>query len=201
MNADCSMLILGLGPFALAAARAALLSGAAVAVHVESFSAPLDKLSVGGVEFRLARDKNTFLAGLRQRAFIPVLVSHLARNVEQWPWDVLIDARVEEGARRKPQDFAASLRVALGAGPVAGRDCDIVVAVDGPDPGALIHEGAAPARAESGVDLRALFGLAPEPTRIGALEKTVARATIFAIEAERGGWSCPPWPSASDENM
>jgi xanthine dehydrogenase accessory factor len=198
MDENLCLLVLGVGPVALTVARAALLGGMSVALYAEHFQAPEDRLSVEGVEVRLARDKTTFLAGLRQKAFIPVLIRNLANNVERWPWDVLVDARVSEGAARLPHGFSATLRIALGAGPVAGVDCDLVVVVDGPDPGALIRKGAAPARP----DLRRLFHLGPETETIGRHEKILARAVVFAIEAERGGWSCPDWPPApSDENM
>jgi xanthine dehydrogenase accessory factor len=191
MDEHVCILVLGAGPLALAVARAALLSGAAPAIYAEKFSAPLDQLSVEGVLARLARDKNTFLAGLRQKAFIPVLDPRLAGNVERWPWDVVVDARVKQGAGRKPHGFAAPLRIALGAGPVAGEDCELVVDVDGPDPGALIRKGSAPARA----DLRGLFGLEDAPDVLGPREKMIARAVIFAIESERGGWAYPQWPA------
>ena len=203
MEEDLCLLVLGVGPLALAVARAALLGGMSVALYTQHFQAPEDRLSVEGVEVRLARDKNTFMAGLRQKAFIPVLVETLAKNVERWPWDVLVDARVQEGAARSPHGFSATLRIALGAGPVAGVDCDLVVVADGPDPGALIRKGAAPAQP----DLRRLFGLDSEADAIGRREKMLARAVVFAIEVERGGWSLfdwggPNWPCApSDENM
>ena len=88
-----------------------------------------------------------FLAGLRNRAFIPLLARPLAEVVERWPWDALIDVRPAEERRYEKITGRADLTVALGAPAVAGEGYDLVIEMDGPDPGAVIRSG--PARLAS----------------------------------------------------
>lgn len=153
MNSDVSLLVVGIGPFASSLARMALLSGCSVALlqtdepkilrrrmcYADAWSDGAALL--GGVEARLARDSRRFVAALRGKAAIPVLAGPLVDHVGRWPWDAIVDARVEEGAARPALALDAPLRIGVGPGPVAGRDCDLVVASGGRDPGALLREG------------------------------------------------------------
>jgi xanthine dehydrogenase accessory factor len=98
----------------------------------------------------LADLSSDFLIGLGNRMFIPVLTHPLAEVVERWPWDVIVYAQ-EPGERcRERIKSYAELTIALGPGPVAGADCDLVIETFGPDVGAIIRSGAAraPSRSE-----------------------------------------------------
>jgi xanthine dehydrogenase accessory factor len=258
MNRDVNLLIVGLGPFASSLARMALLAGCAVALHQPDEPKILrrrmsyaDAWSDGaamlaGVEARLARDSRRFIAALRAKSSIPLLAGPLAEDIGRWPWDAIVDARVEDGAQRTPLPFDAPLRIGLGPGPVVGPDCDLVVATGGRDPGAVFRAGGeSPAPTGSDglvlapvtgvfhcahdigdwVGRRFILGaidgrivLAPKEgflagqRRSGALaqageavaeivrdqakgymglgrvEQQVARAVLFALEAEMEGW-------------
>lgn len=212
MSEQGSILVLGLGPIASATARLLFLAGFSVAID-QAFEPKVlrRKMSFadcwGGagahldaVEARTARRENEFLAGLRQKEFVPVLTRPIASAVERWPWDFVIDASRESGAAAPPVD--APFRIAFSSGeaggPVAGESCDLVIAADGPDPGAVLRQGAVAkpiSRAEIGF---VSGGLAATPvtgrfrveTAIGAeIEKGdllgyVGEAPIFA---PRGG--------------
>jgi xanthine dehydrogenase accessory factor len=155
MSEHSSILVLGLGPLASAAARLLFLAGYAVALRQIADPKVLRrKMSfadswggvgacLDGVEARVARRDRDFLAGLRQKSFIPVLTRPLVGDVERWPWDVVVDGRGECGAGER-EAVEAPFRIGLGRGPVAGEDCDMVIATDGPDPGAVVRSGGAP---------------------------------------------------------
>ena len=160
MSDQTCILVFGVGPLASATARLLLLAGYAVALHQGAAPKVLrrkmcfaDAWSRGramldGVEARLVRGDAEFLAGLRQKDFIPLLAQPFAGAAERWPWDVVIDARREDGGRFETIACDAALRIGLGAGAVAGEDCDLAIAIDGPDPGAIIRHGAIHRRAE-----------------------------------------------------
>ena len=117
--------------------------------------------TLDGVEARLVRDDRAFLAGLRDRSFVPLLRDDAT---ERWPWDVVVDAASETGGAEETGDFSARLRICLGAGRAAGEDCDLVIATDGPNPGALIRQGRAPAPGKTPGDVSlAARGLAAAP--------------------------------------
>jgi xanthine dehydrogenase accessory factor len=154
MSDQTCILVFGVGPLASATARLLLLAGFAVALHQREAPKVLrrkmsfaDAWSRGramldGVEARLVRGDAEFLAGLRQKSFIPLLRQPFAGAAERWPWDAIVDARREDGGLFEKIDYDASLRIGLGAGCVAGEDCDLAIAIDGPDPGAIIRKGA-----------------------------------------------------------
>jgi len=75
--------------------------------------------------------------------YIPVLTHPLAEVVERWPWDVIIDAQTPGERLRAPIKSHAEMTIALGPGPIAGVDCDLVIETFGPDPGATLRSGAA----------------------------------------------------------
>jgi xanthine dehydrogenase accessory factor len=169
MSEQTCILVLGMGPLASTAARLLLLAGYAVALYqAEDPKILRRKMSfadswaggrscLDGVEARMVRREREFLAGLRQKSFIPVLARPIAGAVERWPWDVIVDgggacARGESESQSAGglNSFYAPFRVGLGPGPVAGEDCDLVIATDGPDPGAVIRAGSAPRGEASG---------------------------------------------------
>ena len=175
MSEQTCILVLGIGPFASAAARLLFLAGYAVAIQQSEDPTILrrkmsfadcwsgDRVSLDGVDARLARREREFLAGLRQKGFIPVLTRAIAGAVERWPWDVIVDAKAESGASTQADTFDAPFRIGLGPGPVAGEDCDIVIATEGPDPGAVIRSGAAPRVGPQGEPNFRKAGLAAAP--------------------------------------
>ena len=81
-----------------------------------------------GVQARRANASSDFVIGLSNRMFIPVLTHPLAEIVERWPWDVIIDAEAPFKCRREPIKSRAELTIALGPGPIAGTDSDLVIA-------------------------------------------------------------------------
>lgn len=163
MDELISILVLGLGPIASAVARLLLLAGHAVALQRRAPPKILrrkmsfaDAWSQGvatldGVDARLVRNDRSFLAALRQKNFIPLLTEDATGR---WPWDVVIDATGETGGAEAAADFNARLRICLGGGRTAGEDCDLAIAIEGPDPGALIREGRAPAPEKTPGDAR-----------------------------------------------
>jgi xanthine dehydrogenase accessory factor len=189
MSEQTCVLVLGMGPLASTAARLLLLAGYAVALYqAEDPKILRRKMSfadswaggracLDGVEARMVRREREFLAGLRQKSFIPVLARPIAGAVERWPWDVIVDGGGESASARGEREsagglnaFYAPFRVGLGPGPVAGEDCDLVIATDGPDPGAVIRAGSAP-RGESSGEIgfhSAGLAEAPHPGRFRA---------------------------------
>ncbi len=153
MSDQTCILVFGVGPLASATARLLFLAGYAVAMHQREAPKELmrrksfadawrqGKATLDGVEAQLVRSDAQFLAGLRQKSFIPLLARPFADATERWPWDVIVDAR-SEGVDRQEMLFDAPLRIGLGAGSMAGENCDLAIAVDGPDPGAVIRKGA-----------------------------------------------------------
>ena len=155
MDEPICILVLGLGPIASATARLLLLAGHSVALQRRappkvlrrrmSFADAWRKgaAALDGVEARLVRSDRAFLAGLRQKDFIPLVDGR--RDAEM---AMGRGCRRDKRNRRRPRrsgHFSARLRICLGAGRDAGDDCDLVIATDGPDPGALIRKGRAPA--------------------------------------------------------
>lgn len=212
MSEQSSILVLGLGPIASATARLLFLAGFSVAIDQAHEPKILRRkmsfadcwggagASLDAVDARTARRENEFLAGLRQKEFIPVLTRPIAGAIERWPWDFVIDASRESGAAAPAID--APFRMALSAGeaggPVAGEDCDLVIATGGPDPGAVFRDGPAP-RASSRAELGFISGgFVATPITGRFRVETVIGATIakgdllgyvgeVAIVAPRGG--------------
>jgi xanthine dehydrogenase accessory factor len=200
MSEQTCILVLGMGPLATAAARLLFVAGFGVVLQqAEDPKILRRKMSfadawaggtacLDGVEARIARREREFLAALRQKSFIPVLTRPIAGAVERWPWDVIVDASRESGAG-SDEEFDAPFRIGLGAGPVAGQDCDLVVATEGPDPGAIIRSGPAPAavsRAELGFRAAGL-AVAPHGGRFRAereIGEIVAKGDLLGHNGE-----------------
>jgi xanthine dehydrogenase accessory factor len=155
MSDQTCILVLGLGPVASAAARLLFLAGYGVVLFQRESPRILRRQMcfadvwadgsafLDGVEARMARRDADFVAGLRQRSFIPFVGSPVAEAIERWPWDIVVDC-ASESASAATGRFDADFRIGMGCGPVAGEDCDIVIATEGPDPGAVIGKGSAP---------------------------------------------------------
>lgn len=150
-----SVLVLGLDELASAVARLLLLSGHAVAILAPEPRGALRRrmsfadawhdgvATLEGVEARRARQASDLVAGMRSAMHVPVLAAPWVEATERWPWDVIVDARhLPPGTRRViPAD--ANLTIMLGPGAIAGVDCDLVIEIGGPDPGAVVREGPA----------------------------------------------------------
>lgn len=155
MDDRLSVIVYGLGERASAVARMMLLSGHAVAVHEAKAPTVLRRkmafsdawydgaATLDGVEARRADCDADFLLALRSGTVIPVLTHPLIDVVGRWPWDVVVDARDVFDPIERSGRGSAELTIALGAGPVAGSDCDLVIETGGPDPGAVIRSGCA----------------------------------------------------------
>jgi xanthine dehydrogenase accessory factor len=155
MSDQTCVLVTGIEETASAVARMLLLSGYAVAIHQPTpptmlrrkmafADARYDVASIlDGVQARRADQSSDFLIGLSNRMFIPVLTHPLAELVERWPWDVIIDAQAPSERRLERIKSRAELTIALGPGPIAGIDSDLVIETFGPDVGAIVRSGAA----------------------------------------------------------
>lgn len=149
-----SVLILGVDTLASAVARTLLLSGHAVAMHQSAPERVLRRrmafsdawwegmATLGGVDARRVTRDGELVSGLSSGMFVPLLTHPDMEALGRWPWDVVVDARctMERGPRCN-----AELTVVLGAGGIAGVDCDLVIELAGADPGAVVRQG--PARA------------------------------------------------------
>jgi xanthine dehydrogenase accessory factor len=155
MSDQACVLIFGIDETASAVARMLLLSGHAVAIHQPTPPTLLRRKMtfvdawydgpsmLDGVQARRADLSSDFLIGLGNRMFIPILTHPLAEVVERWPWDVIIDAQTPGERRSERIKSHAELTIALGPGPIAGLDCDLVIETFGPDVGAIVRSGRA----------------------------------------------------------
>jgi xanthine dehydrogenase accessory factor len=156
-NIDTSILVCGIGETASAIARRLFAEGYAVAVHQETPPRTLWRgmafadawfdggAELDGFEARCVEKKMEFLYGLRGRSFIPVLRRPFADVVEMWSWDVVVAAE-DAGLKPRLLKSQADITVGLGTAFTAGDDCDIVMEIDGPNPGAIIRSGRVPER-------------------------------------------------------
>ncbi len=186
MTDQTSILVFGLNETASAVARALLLSGYAVAIHEAKPSATLRRKMafadawyegesvLDGVVARRADLSSDFLIGLRNRMFIPVL-THPFAAVERWSWDVIVDAQEPDERRREPVKNHAELTIALGPGPVAGADSDLVIEIFGPDPGAIIRSGTARAPSRGDETLHDGLPAIAQTSGIFTSEKTIGK--------------------------
>jgi xanthine dehydrogenase accessory factor len=163
-NIDTSILVCGIGEIASAAARRLFAEGYAVALHQETPPRTLWRgmafadawfdggARMDGFEARCIEKKVEFLYGLRGRSFIPVLRRPFADVVEMWSWDIVVAA---SDSGLKPRLLKGQADITIGLGPpfTAGDDCDMVLEIDGPDPGAIIRNGRPPERRPRGVDV------------------------------------------------
>lgn len=162
MREEKTILICGIGQTASAVAWRLFREDYAVAIQQETPPATLHRrmafsdawfdgvAGLEGVEARRAQTSGDFLLGLRSRQFIPVLAQPLEEIVGRWPWDVIIGTE-ELDAPVKLNDFA-EFSIGLGAGYIAGENCDLVIETFGPDPGASIRAGSAPDRGAAASD-------------------------------------------------
>ena len=158
MSEQSCILVLGADPLASATARLLFLAGYAVAMYGRgaqkfcggsmSFADAWSKgeATLDGVTARRVRSDVEFVIGLRRKSFIPVLAPPFAGATERWSWDGIIDARNESERAEDVFQADARVRLGLGAGFIAGVNCDLAIATDGPDPGAVIRKGVVPGK-------------------------------------------------------
>jgi xanthine dehydrogenase accessory factor len=163
-NIDTSILVCGIGEIASAIARRLFAEGYAVAIHQETPPRTLWRgmafanawfdggTQMDGFEARCVDKKMEFLYGLRGRSFIPVLRRPFADAVEMWSWDVVV-AAPDSGLKPRLLKSLADITIGLGPAFTAGDDCDMVLEIDGPNPGEIIRNGRAPERRPRGVDV------------------------------------------------
>jgi xanthine dehydrogenase accessory factor len=163
-NIDTSILVCGIGETASAIARRLFAEGYAVAIHQETPPRTLwrgmafaDAWFDGGAErdgfeARCVEKKMEFLYGLRGRSFIPVLRRPFADAVDMWSWDIVV-AAPDSGLKPRLLKGQADITIGLGPAFTAGEDCDMVMEIDGPNPGEIVRSGRAPERRPRGVDV------------------------------------------------
>jgi len=157
MSDETSVLVFGMDELASAIARKLHLAGYAVAVHQPSPPLTIRRRmsfadawfegssTFEGVEARRADKTKDFLAGLRSGMFVPILWHPFEDVTTRWPWDVLVDARPFSKSRPHLLSLA-ELSIGLGSGFTAGGNCDVVVDINGNDPGAVLRSGSVAAR-------------------------------------------------------
>ncbi len=163
MSEQICVLVCGIGETASAVARRVFAEDRAVAFHQPTPPRTLRRrmafsdawydgaASLDGVEARRADLNSEFLLGLQTRQFIPILTQRFSDVIERWPWDVIVASRLEQVASTEDIRSFADLTIGLGAGFVAGTDCDVVIEIAGPDPGAIIRSGSVSTRGDARV--------------------------------------------------
>jgi xanthine dehydrogenase accessory factor len=163
MSEQICVLVCGIGETASAIARRVFAEDRAVAIHQPTPPRTLRRrmafsdawydgaTSLDGVEARRADLSSEFLLGLQTRQFIPILTQRFSDVIERWPWDVIVASRMDEVASIEDIKNCADLTIGLGAGFIAGTDCDIVIETEGSDPGAIIRSGSVPKRGVRGM--------------------------------------------------
>lgn len=158
MNKEKCVLVCGVGERASAVARRLLGDGYAVAIHQSAPPRTLRRrmsfadawfdgvATLNAVEARRTDAASEFLLGLQSRQFIPVLRQSFMEIVERWPWDAIVAAPDDGEPAAQRLLHLAEVTIGVGAGFVAGVDCDLVIEADGPDPGAVVRNGSAASR-------------------------------------------------------
>jgi xanthine dehydrogenase accessory factor len=153
MSEQICILVLGADAIPSAAARLLFIAGHSVVLYGSEAGKVLRRsmsyadawsrgaATLDGVEARRVRGDAELVAGLRRRNFIPVLSRALVSGTGRWPWDVIVDARSQGERAQDAVAAEARLRVGLGVGFEAGEDCDLAIATESPDPGAVIRVG------------------------------------------------------------
>ncbi len=156
MSEETCVLVCGIGEIASAIARRLFAEDRAVAIHQGPPPRTLRRrmafsdawfdgaATLDGVEARRADLSSEFLLGLRTRQFIPVLTQRFADVTERWPWDVVVAVAPDDSSPPDHVKDHADLTIGVGGVFFAGENCDVVIATEGPDPGAIFHKGAAP---------------------------------------------------------
>jgi xanthine dehydrogenase accessory factor len=197
-NIDTSILVCGIGEAASAIARRLFAEGYAVAIHQAKPPLTLwrgmafadawfdGRADLDGFEARCVERKTEFLYGLRGRSFIPVLRRPFADAVEMWSWDVVVAAE-DSGLKPRLLKSQADITIGVGSAFAAGDDCDIVVEIDGPDPGAIVKRGRVPERRPRGRDADFADGcpvITPVAGRFGSagvIGETVAAGELLGF--------------------
>lgn len=155
MNKELCVLVCGVGERASAVARRLIGEGYATVLHQERAPRTLRRrmsyadawfdgiAAMGGVEARRADRPSEFLCGMQTRQFLPLLLRPFEEVVERWPWDVVIAAPDHDEPARSLAGLA-ELTIGVGSGFICGADCDLVIATEGVDPGAVLRAGDPP---------------------------------------------------------
>ncbi|SFK77482.1 hypothetical protein [Methylocapsa palsarum] len=158
MNKDISVLVCGLSEIASAIARRLFSEDCAVAIHQSAPPRTLRRrmafadawfdgvATLDGVEARRADVNGEFILGLSTRQFMPLLTQPFVDVTGRWPWDVIVSVQAEEDLSFENIGGLANLTLGLGPNYAAGVNCDAVIETQGPDPGAIVRSGRAPAR-------------------------------------------------------
>jgi xanthine dehydrogenase accessory factor len=195
---DTSILVCGIGEIGSAIARRLFAEGYAVALHQETPPRTLwrgmafanawfdGSAELDSFEARCVEKKMEFLYGLRGRSFIPVLRHPFAEAVQIWSWDVVL---ATEDSGLKPRLLKSQADTTIGIGPafVAGDDCDMVMEIDGPNPGEIIRSGRAPERRPRGTEVDFADGC-PVITPVAGRFSSVAPIGSAVAEGELLGF-------------
>ncbi len=158
MSEETCVLVRGIGEIASAVARRLFVEERTVAIQQATPPRTVRRrmafsdawfdgaATLDGVEARRADLGSEFLLGLRTRQFIPVLTQRFSDVVGRWPWDVIVAAPDANESFSDYLKSQANFTIGLGASFIAGVDCDLVIETEGPDPGALLRDGAPPPR-------------------------------------------------------
>jgi xanthine dehydrogenase accessory factor len=158
MSEETCILVCGIDETASAIARHLFVDGHTVVIHQSRPPGTLARkmafadawfdgaASLDGIEARRVDLNTEFDLSLGTRAFIPVLTHPFIDVSSRWPWDVVVASRVGEEPIAGRLRAIAGFLIGLGAGFGAGIDRDIVIETEGPDHGAIIRAGMAPAR-------------------------------------------------------
>jgi xanthine dehydrogenase accessory factor len=195
---DTSILVCGIGEIGSAIARRLFAEGYAVALHQETPPRTLWRgmsfanawfdggAELDGFEARCVEKKMEFLYGLRGRGFIPVLRRPFAEAVDMWSWDV-VAATQDSGLKPRLLKNQADTTIGLGPAFVAGDDCDMVVEIDGLNPGEIIGSGRAPERRPRGIEVDFADGC-PVITPVAGRFSSVAMIGAAVTEGELLGF-------------
>ncbi len=138
------------------------------------------------VEARRIDVSSEFLLGLRTRSFIPLLRGRFSDVLERWPWDVIVAVQEEREPRPSSLSNLTELGIGLGSGFTAGVDCDLVVDVEGIDPGAIIRQGDIRRAGRNVEDARALEFYEVSAVKNGLFFPNVAIGDVVDRDAVLG---------------
>jgi len=171
MRDEKTILVCGVDAIASAVAHRLFKEGYAVALLQETAPEILRRrmtfadtwfdgaATLDGVSAQRARTSADFLSGLRGGEYIPLLPHCIEVVTDRWPWDVVVATREADPTPRLKDRAACT--IGLGEGYAAGANCDFAIETDGPDPGAILREGAVPRRCARRRETAVTSALAP----------------------------------------
>jgi len=192
MFKEKSVLVCGLGETASAVARRLFGEGYTVALFRSTAPRDLRRrmsfadawydsfAQLEGIEARRADVSGEFLLGLQTRSFIPLMRQRMQDVIGGWPWDVIVG--IEEDSEPPPLSMRDLAELTIGIGSIftPGVHCDLVIQVEGPDPGAILRseEGLKARNARRGEEEDSALAISP---RSGLFRANVSIG--MAIEA------------------